>query len=112
MAKAPGWELVTERIGVRIPGRIETRLLLKLATARSTRPSPLKSPDATPRALDPRVYVAGDCSVPSPLPKNTLTAGMFPSATTTSILPSPFTSVVRTEGPAPPPGKDLRVGNR
>ena len=64
-----------------------------LPTARSTFPSPLKSPSAAAVAeLGPKVMI-GAWKVPSPLLRNTACA--FPDATTSS-LPSPLISAAMT----------------
>src|SRR5262245_59912494 len=53
--------------------KTDTVLEERLLTAKSGRPSPLKSPTATDWALDPTVKVRGAWTVPSPFPSSTLT---------------------------------------
>src|SRR5262249_58902207 len=62
-----------------------------LPTAKSRRPSPLKSPNATERGLRPTAKFLGAPKVPSPLPRSTLTV--------------PW----RKNGPPPPPSRDTSL---
>src|SRR5712692_6322521 len=66
----------------------------KLATARSSLPSPLKSPKATPYTAGFTSNVCAGPNVPSPPPNRTETLPRFTSslAVTTSRLPSPLKS--------------------
>src|SRR6516225_5753814 len=96
-----------------------------LLTAKSGRPSPLKSPTATDWEPEPVAKFRGARNVPSPLPSNTLTvpgAGdrmklPRPNGTRRSLLftttrssrPSPLKSAVRIED-CPPPQKPNPIG--
>src|SRR5262245_55718582 len=62
------------------------------ATTRSTRPSPLKSPEVTEYGAIPVANVRTSCQVPSPFPSRTPSACAPKFASTTSSLPSPFQS--------------------
>src|SRR5204863_350684 len=67
------------------------------ATARSGRPSPLKSPAATVSGSEPAAEYWAARKVPSPLPGSTLTLLSPRFAVTRSGLPSPVKSATATE---------------
>ena len=74
MVPVAGDEAVAVKLPVPSPSRIVTVLVLKLTTARSSFPSPLKSPTATEFGFLP---VAGDevrAKLPVPSPSKMLTA--------------------------------------
>ena len=73
-----------------------------MATARSVRPSPLKSPATRARGPTPTVYRTWFWKVPSPLPSNTDTSLEPSLATARSVRPSPLKSpATRALGPNP-----------
>jgi len=72
-------------------------LELLLATARSSFPSPLKSPLVTQSGSTPTPYLTTAWKVPSPLPKSTPTSLEPSSATARSGIPSPLKSALITE---------------
>src|SRR5260370_12611199 len=67
-----------------------------LATARSGRPSRLKSPTAMDQAKFPAAKLRGARKLPSPLPKNTQTSSESWLATARSSRPSPLKSATAT----------------
>ena len=73
----------------------ETLLELGLADTTSRRPSPLKSPTATPTGYEPAATFTGPLNEPVPVPSSTLTPPAL--AVTRSILPSPLKSAMATE---------------
>ena len=77
-----------------LPSSTDTVAALKLAVARSCRPSPLKSPTATPAG---RLPVAGDAAavnVPSPMPP-------VPLPNSTDTVPEPVLAITRSCRPSP-----------
>ena len=81
-----------------LPRRTLTLLPLPFATARSSWPSPLKSPTATDCGPLPAPTSAALVKVPSPLPSRTLTLLLPLFATARSSLPSASKSPTATEG--------------
>src|SRR5205823_1926384 len=77
-------------------GRIETLFSPDLATARSRRPSRLKSPLPTEQGLlfGPRYTDTGRWKLPSTLPRRTATLSSNSFATARSWIPSSLTSPV------------------
>src|SRR5580698_2209522 len=75
----------------------EIALELELATARSNRPSPLKSPTARPPGDAFAGWSEWACSVPSPLPKRVEMLLPIWLLTETSSLPSPLKSPATNE---------------
>ena len=69
-----------------------------MATARSVRPSPLKSPATRPYGVVPAVYGTWFWKVPSPLPSNTDTSLEPLLATARSVRPSPLKSPATRDG--------------
>ncbi len=74
----------------------ETLLEFWLATARSGRMSPLKSPTTTEKGASPAPNHCAPPKVPSPLPKSTTTTSVS-AAKTRSCHPSPLKSPTATE---------------
>ena len=73
-----------------------------MATARSVRPSPLKSPATRALGTIPAAYRTWSWKVPSPLPSNTDTSSEPPLATARSGRPSPLKSpATRAHGAVP-----------
>ena len=66
------WSSLEEKVPSPHPGNVDTVLLPKFATARSSTPLPLKSPTATERGALPVGYTASSNS-PFPFPRNTET---------------------------------------
>src|SRR6516225_6939510 len=85
------------------------------ATARSSSPSPLKSPTATENGNDPTAEFTAAWKVPFPSPSSTLTLLVPKLAVTVSSLPSPLKSSTTTDSGElerePPTGKVLAVRN-
>src|SRR5260370_31358322 len=75
----------------------ETSLEYWLATARSGRPSRLKSPTAMDQAKLPAAKLRGAWKLPSPLPKSTETSSECWLATANSSHPSPLNSLTAME---------------
>jgi hypothetical protein len=75
----------------------ETVFAVLSATARSSLPSPLKSPTATAAGPSPTPNVSAVWKVPSPLPRSTETMSESKLATARSGLPSPLKSPTVTE---------------
>src|SRR6267378_4303260 len=82
---------------------------LALVTARSSLPSPLKSPTATETGKPPAAKVNGARKVPSPLPDSTETLREPELATARSSLPSPLKSPTATEAGRLPPVLEIRA---
>src|SRR5207248_2156620 len=74
----------------------ETSLEPELADATSGRPSPLKSPTATPTGYEPAAAFTGGLKAPVPVPSSTLTAALA-LAVTRSRRPSPLKSARATD---------------
>src|SRR5208337_633775 len=76
-----------------------SRAVQLFATSRSGLPSAFTSTIATELGCQPPgLYLTGVWKVPSPLPRSTWSAGgTVAFATTTSGLPSPFTSPIATD---------------
>ena len=81
------------------------------AVARSTFPSPLKSPAATPTAPLPAANIIWGRNVPRPVPSNTLTELVLKSAVATSSFPSPLKSPVTNELAWSPTREDDTAAN-
>src|SRR5436309_7499474 len=79
------------------PKKIDTLAELKLATARSCLPSPLKSPTATEKGLVPAPKLVAALKLPAPSPKKIDTLFELKLATARSCLPSPLKSPTATE---------------
>src|SRR6266508_77724 len=81
------------------PSRIDTLLSRPLAVAKSSLPSPLKSPTATAFGLLPTLICAGvgDVKWPLPSPRRIETVPPPKLATTTSSLLSPLKSPTATD---------------
>ena len=75
-----------------LPSNTDTSLEPSLATARSVRPSPLKSPATRASGAIPAAYRTWSWKVPSPLPSNTDTSSESELATARSVRPSPLKS--------------------
>src|SRR5262249_31943182 len=86
--------------------------LTSLATARSGRPSPLKSATTTDEGLVPATKLTGRRKTPVPERRSTLTVPLEEFVTTRSGLPSPLTSATaKALGPLPAVGELLGAWN-
>src|SRR5712664_3294630 len=104
-AKLPaGWKLTAPMPVLLI--NTETSLEKPLATARSSHPSPLKSPTATETGLSPAAKLSAAWKVPSPFPRSTETLlELKATATARSSHPSPLKSPTATETGLSPAAK-------
>ena len=80
-----------------------------MATARSVRPSPLKSPATRALGSIPTAYCTWFWKVPSPLPSNTDTSLEPKLATARSVRPSPLKSPATMAPGHGPRGKSNRL---
>src|SRR5207253_762750 len=94
-----------------LPSSTETVLDPRLATARSSLPSPLKSPTATENGLVPTARSGRAANVPSPWPRSTETVPEPSLATARSALPSPLKSPTATDDGLCPVRKSLGATN-
>src|SRR6266480_3035703 len=97
-----GWKVPSP-----LPSSTETSPEFQLAAARSSLPSPLKSPTVTEVGRDPTAKVRPAGKVPSPLPSSTATLLEPSLATTRSGTPSPLKSPTATVIESLPTGKSL-----
>src|SRR5262244_2069181 len=94
-----------------LPKNTETLLELALATARSSAPSPLKSPTATETGVLPTVRLCAGWKLPSPELKSTETLFERELATARSGTPSPLKSPAATKTGLRPVSKSRRAMN-
>ena len=85
------------KLPVPVPSRIETVSLSRFATARSSLPSPLKSPTATEPGPPPVPKSVFAPKLPVPVPSRIETVSLPAFATARSSLPSPLKSPTATE---------------
>src|SRR6266702_1857452 len=88
-----------------LPSNTERVFSFTLATARSSLPSPLKSPTVTPAGPLPTVKLGAGMKVPLPLPSSTEAVPESTLETARSGLPSPLKSPTATSPGWVPTGK-------